>query len=325
MIFPHREIFFYIVRLNQLLPVMKKVILLLTIVLFAQHVFAQKTITEWSQLDEKKFGKKMQYSTQLNNLKRYIKSADQLPPLKKAGIFCYYFFSPTPTMRDVNLLEPAHIKAAGSAWIVDKLFEKAEPGLKDGFSQKNVKLLAINEYLDTDEKKSLYENTEFKASKLSRGTAAFAAFFTGRASRGDARATPEGYKLVMETNWDIKIARSIGDYAKKIGIDALVDIKQTVWWDGKKLALGPIIMDVIGPNPVPKSEDDWYAPAGPLKGYVEGWLFGSVIVEPPKPYEIGFVKKKEISLNVDDLDIVYSRIAQNLVDYVNEQIGKLVK
>lgn len=304
---------------------MKKLIFLLCVLVVPMVGKSQKTLKEWSELDEKKWGKKLVFNDYLTNLKRYVKSEEQKPKVKKIGLLTFYMFTPSPTQRSINLLSPAQITGKGSSLIVDELYNKALPALQKGFEEKGISLMNINEYLDSKEKKQLYEQTEFEPSALGKGTAAWAAKLSARAYGGDARATPDGYKLITETNWDIKLMRTTGDFAKKVGVDAVLSVMQQISWDGKTLYIGPTVMSMIGPNPIPENDDDWYAPVGPLKGYLEGFIFGAVVASPPKPFPLGETSKKSININFDDLDRVYTRLAGSLSDYVYEKIDKLVK
>jgi len=304
---------------------MKKTIIAVAILMIPLFGFSQKTIKEWSELDAKKWKKQLTYNTYLGNLKRYVKSANQKPQLNKVGLLTFYMFTPTPTLNSLNLLSPAQITNSGSSYIAEELFTQAYPGLINGFKEKGITLLALNEYLDTDEKKSLYNSTEFEPSALGKGTAKWAAKLSGRAYGGDAKATPEGYKLITETNWDIKLMRTTGDFAKKVGVDAVLSVQHQISWDGKVLYFGPLTMSIIGPNPIPENDEDWYAPMGPLKGYLEGFIYGAVVVKPKEFYFLGNASKKGIELNFGELNLIYNRVAQSLVDYVNKEIDKLVK
>lgn len=304
---------------------MKKLIFLFCILVVPMIGSSQKTLREWAELDEKKWNKQLAYNDYLTNLKRYVKTEDQKPKVKNVGILTFYMFTPSPSQRNINLLSPAQITGKGSSFIIDELYDKALPALQAGFKEKGITLMTLDEFLDTGEKKKLYNETEFEPSALAKGTAAWAAKLSGRAYGGDAKATPDGYKLITETNWDIKMMRTTGDFAKKVNIDAVISVMQQINWDGKNLYLGPTVMSMIGPNPIPENEDDWYAPVGPLKGYLEGFIFGAVIASPPKPYPIGETSKKSIEINFDELDLVYTRLAGSLSDYVDEKIDKLVK
>lgn len=160
---------------------------------------------------------------------------------------------------------------------------------------------------------------------MGKGTAAWARKLSGRDSRGDAKATPEGYKLITEANWDIKLMRTIGDFAKKVDVDAVLCVQHQVSWNGEVLYFGPLMMSIIGPNPIPQNDEDWYAPMGPLKGYLEGFIYGAVIVKPKEGYYLGYAHKKGVEHNFWELHYIYDRVAQSLVDYIDVEIDKLVK
>ena len=109
----------------------------------------------------------------------------------------------------------------------------------------------------------------------------------------DGKGTPKGQKFIVEVG-DPKIYRAMGKFAGDMGVDAVVNIEQTIWWDGKTFALGPIKMTITGPNPVPYDENAYYVKVGPLKGYMEGIIFASVTANPPKPYGLAVFKKKKL-------------------------------
>lgn len=300
-------------------------LIIMALIILPLQNLAQKSLKEWSEFPEKKWNKQLTFNSYLNNLKRYVNTEDQKPKIKKVGLLTFYMFTPSPTQRNINLLRPAQITHSGSDYIVDMLFYVGYPGLVSGFEKKGISLLKIEEFLDTQEKMDLYHNTEFEPSALGKGTAKWAAKLSGRAWGGDARATPEGYKLITEANWDIKLMRTIGDFCKKVDIDAVLCVQHQISWDGEVLYWGPLTMSLIGPNPVPESEDDWYAPMGPLKGYLEGFIYGAVIVQQKDFMFLGYTKKTGMELNFWDMHLVYDRSVQSLMDYVNKEIGKLVK
>ncbi len=160
---------------------------------------------------------------------------------------------------------------------------------------------------------------------MGKGTAKWAAKLSARAWGSDARATPEGYKLITEANWDIKLMRTIGVFCSKADIDAVLCVQHQISWDGKVLYWDPLTMSLIGPNPVPENEDDWYAPMEPLKGYLEVFIYGAVTVKQKDFQFLRYTEKTGIEHNFWDINLIYNRAVQSLIDYVNKEIDKLAK
>ena len=190
----------------------------------------------------------------------------------------------------------------------------------EGFKLNSIQILIPDEYCDTPEKKDLYEDTEFEASKMSQAVAKVAS----RIRSPLVPEEPAGYygKMVLMSNSDIKLWRDIGDFARKMEMDAMVIVEQTVYFDGSEIALGPVVMTIIGPNPTPETDDTSYAPMGPLKGYLEGFIYGAVTVTPPKSFLLGkVIKKKSIQWeDMDGLEVAYARIGSELIKYVNTEL-----
>ena len=137
---------------------------------------------------------------------------------------------------------------------------------------------------------------------------------------------PSGYqgKFITMANSDYKVSRAIGKFSKEMGLDAMLVYEQTIWFDGKNMALGPVTICLIGPNPTPQTEKTKYAPIGPLKGYMEGFIFGNVTGAPPKAIELATIKKKNIEWeDFSKFDSIYQRITVNLIDYMNTEFDKL--
>ncbi|WP_346855211.1 hypothetical protein [uncultured Draconibacterium sp.] len=301
---------------------MKKIILIINLLAFCLLAYSQKTIQEWGQMEENKFTKKFGFGTGIHYLKQDFKETGQFPKLENVGVLSYALFSPNPTQRNTSIVSPMQITGQGSSFLVDQLFLKAEPGIRQGLKSKSINYKTSEEYLDTDEKKDLFKNTEFKASNLAKASLKMASFFSGRDYSGDAKGTPDGYKYILQSTMDAKLWRAIGKFTGELEIDGLINVEQTIWWDGKDVALGPITMNLIIPNPFPYNEESWYAPVGPLKGYLEGVILASVTVNPPNAYYLGELSKKKTEFDFSELDVIYERIISSLIDYSKEEFSK---
>lgn len=297
-------------------------------ILVVQLCFAQKTIKEWSETSDKSFNKKYQYVDHSGFLKNSIKqkwlTPDQLPTIKEAGILSFVAIQPTFTKNTPKSIYTKYLTSAGTGRLSDKLFPIVMAGMKTSFEGKGISLKIPEEYCDSKEKQKLFNETEFESSKLMKASAAIASFIRSPQMKDD----PSGYKykFVSMAHGDYKVSRAIGKFSKDMGMDLLVCYEQTIWFDGKKMALGPITISLIGPNPTPQTDKTSYAPTGPLKGYMEGFVFASVTMAPPKAYELAVIKKKSIIWSdLDGLELIYKRISDHLIDYMNMKFDELKK
>lgn len=307
---------------------MKKTTVLLILALLCFNGKAQKTIKEWSEYDDKKFAKKAQYFDGLGFLKNSIKqgwvTADQIPPVKNIGVLSYVVIQPTFTQKSPYSIYTNYLTSSGTGKVSDKLFPMVLDGMKTSIEGKGMSLLIPEQYCDTEEKKNLFNTTEFEASKLMKSSAAIASYIRSPQMKDD----PTGYygKFVTMANSDYKVSRAIGKFSKEMGLDAMVVYEQTLWFDGKTMSLGPISICLIGPNPTPETEKTSYAPTGPLKGYMEGFIFGNVNLAPPKAFELAVVKKKSIAWeDLTGFDVIFKRITDGLIDYMNAEFDELKK
>ncbi|MBT8195611.1 MAG: hypothetical protein HKO56_02865 [Bacteroidia bacterium] len=304
------------------------IVLILTTTLLGQQCFAQKTIKEWSESPDKSFNKKSQYLNHLGFLKNSIKqnwvTPDQIPPIKEAGILSFVVIQPTFTKKSGSSIYTKYLTSAGSGRLSDVLFPIVMAGMKTSFEEKGISVFIPEEYCDTEEKKTLFDEVEFEPSKLMKASAAIASYIRSPQMKDD----PTGYmgKFVTMANSDYKVSRAIGKFSKEMDMDLLITYEQTIWFDGKTMTLGPITICLIGPNPTPETDKTSYAPMGPLKGYMEGFVFASVTKAPPKAYELGVIKKKNIIWSdLDGLELIYKRISDNLIDYMNTEFDNLKK
>ena len=304
---------------------MKRTILIINLCVFSLLAYSQKTIQEWGALDDAKFTKKLPFGTGIHYLKTDFKETGQRPKLENVGIFSYSLFSPNPDPRSDLVIAPMQITNSGSVFLVDELFTLVEPGITKGLNSQSLNYKTSDEYLDTEKKKELFQNANFEASKLAKASQKIYDFLDNRAVAGDVKVAPDGYKFLLQSSMDAKLWRAIGKFTGEVEIDGLINVEQTVYWDGKNLALGPIMMNLIIPNPFPESEDSWYSPAGPLKGYLEGVILAFVTIHPPKPYSLGELSKKRVELDFSGLDVIYAKIAKNLIDYYNDEFAKYEK
>jgi len=149
----------------------------------------------------------------------------------------------------------------GAAYFSEKLYERGIDSLKAAFASQKMELLTPNEYLDTPEKRSLYAGYDLKlgfASKMSKTLQdAYA-----RMGGGDTRvsAVAPGYRLfpIHLAPTDPATAVNMNDLRQKLGVDALLAVANTTMYDGKEVHFTGMVMEMFGPNPVPKVEGKMY-------------------------------------------------------------------
>lgn len=299
----------------------------------------QKTLKEWSELEDKKFTKKWNYVNTLNHLKTSVKKGwvtkEEIPEVSEIGILGLTLFQPTFTdvkgFQTLNIYT-GYLTDAGITHVIDEMGKHIIPGFGEGCRSGGIEPLASDKYLDSDEKQKIFDAYEWEPSKLMGATAAIASFVRSPQTKYDPKAS--WGKMVMMADSDVKTWRDIGKLAGQLDLDMMAVIEQTIFFNGKSKTgyLGPIKIVLIGPNPTPETDNVKYAPAGPLKGYLEGFVYSSVIVTPPNEYEVNRIEKIKIDGNKTDkmffpdlspLNKIYSRITAHVIDNMKSEIAAL--
>ena len=262
---------------------MKK-ILLIALCLFSVSAFAQKTPTEWAELPDDKFHKKMRSGTGFGFIVKIAASEEELPELERVGILSFTLYSPTyGQYQGSGAIFSPYLTEAGSLFYTDALYDPALPEMRKQFEAHGITLLTPDQYLDTPEKQKLFDETEFEHSNMWKAVGAISSKI--RASIvGDIKAQPEGMKYIYALNADAKVWREVGKFAGELDLDAVLVIESTIGFDGKQGTLQRIDATIVGPNTVPDRPENknYYAPFGPVKGYLEGASMVLMEVRGPK-------------------------------------------
>ena len=304
----------------------RSIFTLVAALLLSTTIYAQKTIQEWADMDDKQFSKGFQYLNTLVHLKTSVNKgwipADEVKVPQRIGLLSYSLIQPTATEKTAYSIYTPYLTDAGTGYVLDALAVPAQTGVTSAFKSKGLEVLTPDRYCNTPEKKKLFEETEFEMSGLLKFAAKLAENIRSRQGVDD----PKGYvgKFIVVPS-DPKVYRAVGAFTKQMDLDGMILIEQTVNFDGKVLTLGIGTISLIGANPTPESEKVSYAPIGPLKGYIEGFVYGSVTYT-PKPFVLATFKKKDMKWNdINGLETVNRRIAEDLLDYIAKEVEKAKK
>lgn len=310
---------------------MKKAVIALVLGVISFTGYSQKTVKGWSEMEDKKFFKKMIPGTGSGNIKKFINrddidNSEQIPKLEKIGILGLSIFQPTFSDKEPYSIITPYLTDAGSVFFSDMLYKDAVSLMKNAYAANGATLLTPDEYLDTEEEKKRYAEAQFEPSKLMAAVASISNRIRG-GQADDVRAGLPGYKYLVGLEADAKMWREIGKFAAEIGLDAVLVIETQLGYDGKNLGLQKIRTFLVGPNPIPYRESDekHYAPFGPLKGHLEGIVYGSLIgISPSGGQLLATLKKGSIKDSYfEGMDKVYARIAEELLKHSKAELEKL--
>ncbi len=308
---------------------MRKIFTLILITLLAAPGFSQKTVKEWAEADDKAFFKSSLFGDSQHLIKKFADSPDEWPKLEKIGVLGFSMFQPTwgevKVTNESWKITQHFLTDAGKEYVVDELYTGSYPGIMKYTSQANIQLLMPYEYLDSPEKEKLYEETEFEISTIYKYVEKMQNHV--RNSGKSVKGCPDGYKYIGAANADPKLWRAIGKFAGDMELDALLVIETTVQIHKQsEVFLDKITVSVIGPNTVPYDEKDKkkYAPMGPLKGYLEGILYGWLEVTAPKGWLtlMEMDRGKVTATYFEGLDEIYGRIIAETLAQTNAAIEK---
>jgi len=309
---------------------MKKIAITLLIGFICFHGFSQKTVKEWSELEDKKFFKKIQFSSTVHHIKKLAKSPDEIPKLDKIGILGFSLIQPTYRTVTGHSIISGALTETGSIFFADIMYDAALKSIKQEIQNSPSSIIEPSEYLTDEVKTKLFNETIFEVSKSFKWTMEMSMRLRASGKRlSDVKGCPDELKYVVVSNADPKVWRAVGKLAGEMDLDAVLVIENTMGFDGKVLTLQKITTSLIGPNTVPYNEDSkkYYAPMGPLKGYLEGILYGGTEIVVPKGNltVATFKKEKVTSMNFDGIGEVYSRLVIETLKRTQEKIADLTK
>lgn len=310
---------------------MKKLLVVVLTCFFSTTAYSD-TPTSWAEQQDKKFFKSMQFSSGLHHIKKFAETQEQIPEIQKVGILAFSIYQPATKkvkssytsggVRYESIYAP-YITEEGVSAFTYIIYEAALPAMKESFSEQGIELLTPDEYLDTPEKKALFDDTQIQNSGTWEAVIAFVNRLNARATP----AVPDGQKFVLLANADAAIWRSVGKLAGELGLDALLVVESTYSFDyAAQIALRKIDMSLIGPNTVPYAEASVkkYAPFGPLEGYLEGIVYGNLAGLYSKgALLIARVEEDRYTeTHFENIDVLYGRISRQLIVDTNVEVEK---
>jgi hypothetical protein len=157
-----------------------------------------------------------------------------------------------------------------------KLAEIGVPVIKEKFAEKGIQVLTPMEFLDTPEKIKTYNDfklTKTGLQKFSEGTLKW------MDKNPHVNGAADGYRMIPfhASFLTQKILADIEEFRKALGVDALMSITNHTGSNKGGVHFGGAIMQVFGPNPEPRPENE---------KYVKWWWPG--IVYPTPNFAKGF-------------------------------------
>lgn len=203
----------------------------------------------------------------------------------------------------------------------NELYDASIAGFKESFSTYGMQLLTPDEFLDTEEKKTTYENFEMEIG----GGQKFARLFQkSNADTWRAAGAPEGYRVFqLATVMDVKdhhfqlaaqgigvgkLAQSLGhDFAKALGVDAVAILYNVVQAEKKSITMLGSYLYMFGPNPVADTGQSLYW---------RGHQYSGVYLR----MEVPFVIVDKDGALVDNDYVGYSVVAKALAAKMGEHL-----
>jgi len=298
-------------------------ILFVFIVFFANA----QSFEDWAHLDEKKFSKtakEILHNT--HEVKKFYQSNDELPRYKKIGLLSFSVFDPVMLNVKYNMAYSTGTSELTGVVLIDRLFEETFQSMTAVLKDKHDCMLMLpDQYCDTPEKTSLYRTTEFELSNLFKATKNTEERIRA-GKEPDLRVDIKGLKRIGYASADPKVWRAVGKLAGELGLDGFLIVENLFNSDKKAAYLMSVRLTLIGPNPVPYREENEkkFAPVGPIKGYLEGLVLGSVNMVPPKdPIELFNYKSKEYGL--EGAGQLYARSIDFLMNDTKNAYAELEK
>lgn len=304
------------------------------LLLIGSNLYAQKTITELSELSDKKFEKSvdivnnamsgMIVSTAKKARKKGYEVPENLKPeLKKVGLITFFlvdeswveFSKQGQGGWGLYSRKEDYLTPAGSETFVNQFYKSGLSSLQKSFADKGYEVLLPEEFLDTEEKKSTYESYEIELSKLAKIAKGLSNHLTKTYEKSPA--VPEGFRLIQELTaldgLDKKAGQSAGELAKLLGLDAILTVKILVQLDKKELNLLAVEEYLHGSNPVPNGD---YGPYGKYLLQKDGVIYAGAPLRLKKPIQFAEVHKKEgvSNIDIDGFDKVVQRLTDILLN-----------
>lgn len=318
---------------------MKKSIKLLTILylLFCStSLFAQKSIKEYVEKNDKE---KIKKSIAIDGLCKpatgksfndghgrspYLSSKEQLPDTIALITFNISDLGFSTTWKNdwMRITEYFSVSEKGGNIISNAILKQTLTSLKEEFKKHGVVLLTIDEVLNTQEKKDYYYKT-FAPEVSKIGT-----FLNNLENRGvDIAVCATNYRYFdLGASWDYLRSQSLGsDLARKLGVDGVLSIGNVVQTTTKDGNIRTIKMALHAPNPIPK-EDKKYIGQKTGVGYYDGQIYVGGTLTFKNAINCMELGTKEItSMDFDGLEVVFESFIERFYDELDEAISKVSK
>ena len=311
-----------------------KLLYFLSMFLFSQMVFAQKTIKEYVTKTKSEKIKKsiaMQGQPVKNSPKAFkdghskwplLTSTDQLPDTIALITFHINDLGATSYTKGyyTTFIDNISVSEEGGNFIANEMHKQTISTLKEEFAKRGVVLLTPSEFLDTPEKKSFYYD-EFspKVSKLGK-------FLSNVENRSlDIAVAADNYRYFdMGASYDYLRCESLGfELVNKLGVDGVLSIGFVIQSNSKEIYFRSVSMSLHGPNPIQRL-DKKYIAQKTGNGYNAGQLYTGGYLSFKNPFKIVEIKRKQMSnIDIDGLEIILSNFIEHYYTTMNDAIVKV--
>lgn len=313
----------------------KATLFYLALTLSAGASFAQKTIKEYVEKNDKEKIKKSVVMPAGSFPQRaggysdghgpnpLLTSVKQIPDTVALITLHIYDIGTANHIKNVSITYYSLSEAGGNK-VANLIHSNAIAQLKEAFKKQGTVLLTPDEYLNTKEKKDYYYNTFIpKISKLGK-------FLSGiETKQNDIAVSADGYRAFdISAASDFLRAESLGgDLAKKLGVDGVLSIAVELMSDKKNIAMNGTKMFIHGPNPIAK-EDKKYISQNMGAGYYNGQIYAGGYMYFNDPIVVaGFDKKQNqiINENFEGIGNVFECFIERFHDEMKESVEKAAK
>lgn len=291
---------------------MKRHTLVLTLIITSFVVRAQKTFQEMA--DDKKLDKKISIQMPGNLLDEAYSKLD----IKKVALVSFYIQDDGAE----NEYAFISITEEGGNMLATKFYEASIESLKESFKNAGVELLVPEEFLNSDEKKTAYEEYEFQVGKMMKIVINTVENIRSTAIKGgieDEVGVPVGYRYIPAgmSAEDYTTSKSLGDLTTALDVDAVLVVFCRTQTTSRNIAFLEMGMTLNGVNPIEKVPGKKY----PGKSYNTGMFFSRGKVAPGKMFAFTDLKKKQISFeNYDGFNELMDKFSTKFITSLQDRI-----
>ena len=170
-------------------------------------------------MEDKKFFKKIQFSSQVHHIKKLAKSSDEIPKLDKIGILGFSLIQPRYVKKTTTSIISGAVTEEGAKFFVDIMYGDALPSIKQKFQNLPISIIEPSEYLTDDAKTKLFNETEFEVSNSFKWTMKMTYRLRASGKRlSDVKGAPDELRYIVVSNADPKVWRAVGKLAGELGL-----------------------------------------------------------------------------------------------------------